>query len=618
MGDMTRRHALVMSVVALPACATTGSTGDIAALSGAAGGVLAGLRLQRPRLLTSPEDLATLEARLAADEVGQRWRAALLREATRLLAVPPVEWRFEPRRPVLLPTSREVLKRIETLGVAWLLTRDQRFVDRVAAELRQVCSFESWNPSHFLDVAEMAMAVALAHDWCHDALNEADRRLARGALVDKALKPGVDQFRRRAFWTRATHNWALVCAGGLVAAAISIAEHESDLAASIIESAVATARPALASYGPDGGWDEGPSYWDYATQYAVFLIAALENGLGHDFGLADTPGFAESGMFRMHMEGPTGKLFNFADGGETVRPTPALMWLARRFDRPLYAGIAGREASASGTGVLWFHPRRQAPETIGAPLRARFRHVEAASLRSAWGNRAALFLAIKAGDNAANHAHLDIGSFVLDAGGERFAIDLGGDDYALPGYFSADRRFGYYRLGTAGQNSLLIDGANQPVRAQARLAGWIDTDAFACVVADLKAAYPIARSALRGAAVVDRRIAILADDVDLPAGHRLRWQMHSRATIRIDGPRAELRQGAAILHARIVEPGGAVFTLEPATQAPPENRNEGISRLCLDLASGPSLRLRIAFALDASPADNDIAATRRPIASWGR
>ena len=41
--------------------------------------------------------------------------------------------------------------------------------------------------------------------------------------------------------------------------------------------AIATARAAFASYGPDGGWDEGPGYWDYATQYAVFLCASLDS-----------------------------------------------------------------------------------------------------------------------------------------------------------------------------------------------------------------------------------------------------------------------------------------------------------------------------------------------------
>ncbi len=75
-----------------------------------------------------------------------------------------------------------------------------------------------------------------------------------------------------------------------------------------------------------------------------------------------------------------------------------------------------------------------------------FRHVEAAMFRGAWDRPDAPCIAMKAGDNRANHSYLDIGGFVLEAGGERFAIDLGPDDYSLPGYSDPRTRFGYYRL----------------------------------------------------------------------------------------------------------------------------------------------------------------------------
>jgi hypothetical protein len=63
---------------------------------------------------------------------------------------------------------------------------------------------------------------------------------------------------------------------------------------------------ALASYGPDGGWAEGPDYWHYATRYAVCLLAGLHTALGHDFGLSEMPGFTHTGHFRVHSIGPSG------------------------------------------------------------------------------------------------------------------------------------------------------------------------------------------------------------------------------------------------------------------------------------------------------------------------
>jgi hypothetical protein len=42
-------------------------------------------------VLTTPEEIAVLGPKLAADELGRRWRAALLHDADRLLGVPPVD-----------------------------------------------------------------------------------------------------------------------------------------------------------------------------------------------------------------------------------------------------------------------------------------------------------------------------------------------------------------------------------------------------------------------------------------------------------------------------------------------------------------------------------------------
>ena len=575
-----------------------------------------GLRAQRPRLLATQSEIAALPARLAGDDLGRRWRDALLREAERLLRQPPVERRFEARRPVLLPTSREVLKRIENLGVAWLLTADRRFAARIGAELDIVCAFPSWNPSHFLDVAEMAMGVSLALDWCYDALDPAILARATEALVSHALQPGLAEFRRAAFWTRATHNWALVCAGGLVAASIAAAEAAPELAGTVLDASIATARAAFASYGPDGGWDEGPGYWDYATQYAVFLCASLESAFGHDFGLGATPGFARTGLFRLHMEGPTGLTFNFGDNPETPRATPALMWLARRFGNPIDAWTIGRAASVAGTGVLWFEPPRGGPARLGIPRVARFGRVEAATLRDAWEEKAARFVALKAGDNAANHSNLDIGSFVLDAGGERFAVELGPDDYALPGYFAGARRYAWYRNATRGQNTLLVDGEDQPLRAAARLVGTAESPGFARAVADLGPAYPRAGAALRGVALAGARGILVADDIDLNEGRNLRWQMHTRAVVAVAGAMATLTGRDAILHARILEPAGASFVVESAARPPPENANAGISVLRVDLAGRPGLRLRVAFAAGAPPDQMEFAPGLRPVRDW--
>ena len=75
------------------------------------------------------------------------------------------------------------------------------------------------------------------------------------------------------------------------------------------------------------------------------------------------------------------------------------------------------------------------------------------------------------------HTQADAGSFILDGARQRWIIDLGSDDYDLPGYFDhgADNRSGprwrYYRTQTAGHNTLVIDGRNQIPNARAPIIG---------------------------------------------------------------------------------------------------------------------------------------------------
>ena len=47
--------------------------------------------------------------------------------------------------------------------------------------------FSDWNPSHFLDVAEMTFALAVGYDWLYDQLDRASRKEIRTAIVDKGV-----------------------------------------------------------------------------------------------------------------------------------------------------------------------------------------------------------------------------------------------------------------------------------------------------------------------------------------------------------------------------------------------------------------------------------------------
>src|SRR5690606_18840922 len=86
-----------------------------------------------------------------------------------LLEKPTVTYNKTGRR--LLSVSREALLRITRLSMLYRLTDDARYRDRARDEMLAVCAFDDWNPSHYLDTAEMAMAVAIGYDWLYDGLD---------------------------------------------------------------------------------------------------------------------------------------------------------------------------------------------------------------------------------------------------------------------------------------------------------------------------------------------------------------------------------------------------------------------------------------------------------------
>ena len=177
-------------------------------------------------------------------------------------------------------------------------------------------------------------------------------------------------------------------------------------------------------------------------------------------------------------------------------------------------------------------------------------------MRSDWDDPQALFVGFKAGDNKANHSHLDLGSFVFDAAGARWAMDLGADDYNLPGYFGR-QRWEYYRLRTEGHNTLVLNPGQAPDQdpaAVARIVRFKSTPERPYAIADLTPAYAKnARRVWRGLALLDRDKLLVQDEVQAEKPVELWWFMHTQAGISVeqDGHAAHLHSGSAELEVRI-------------------------------------------------------------------
>jgi len=538
---------------------------------------LKSLRSEHPRLIALQPDIERIRKLVKDDPVAARIHRLLVVDASRIAKERPVEYKLI--GPRLLDKSRKALERIYTLALLFRLDGNREYLDRAVRELRAVCAFPDWNPAHFLDTAEMTHAVAIGYDWLHPALSPTDRKLIRTAIVEKGLDPGLEVYRKGGWWTRSEFNWNQVCNGGLSIGALAIADEEPERAREVVTSAVKSLPIAMRSYAPDGGWAEGPNYWSYATRYTVYMLAALDSALGTDFGLAKSPGFDLAGRSRIYSSGPTGLSFNYADGGAKVSPAAEMFWLARRFEQPVYAWQQHelpRSSRADALDLVWFEAESRSPKEAKWPLQEWFRGVNVAFLRSSW-DAGAVFVGIKGGDNKANHGHLDLGTFVLDAGGVRWAMDLGADDYNLPDYFGK-QRWTYYRNRTESHNTVLIDGENQSLSGKATI-----TPGRSWMEVDLGEAYPDKlREFTRRLSLVDG-VVRLRDRIRGGVPVDALWGMMTEADVESNGRSAELRRSGQRLACEIVSPAEARFDVESTRPPAPQNQNRGTRKLVVRL-----------------------------------
>ena len=178
---------------------------------------------------------------------------SILQACDTMLGLPVNERVVVGRR--LLATSRENLRRILFLGFAYRMTSEKRYSDRAEAEMLKAASFSDWNPSHFLDVAEMTAALAIGYDWLYPKLSETSRRTIRTAILEKGLKPSFGKEHDAIL--NAPTNWNQVCHCGMAYGALAVAETEPDLARRTIERAVEKVRIPMRHYAPDGAYPEG-------------------------------------------------------------------------------------------------------------------------------------------------------------------------------------------------------------------------------------------------------------------------------------------------------------------------------------------------------------------------
>ena len=526
-----------------------------ALLTLSAGNALAQADLSRladhPRLLLPKGAEKKLLKQINRDAVWKEIHTATLGEADRIITLPVSERIKTGMR--LLAVSRENLRRIFILSYAYRMTGQEKYLVRAEQEMLKAASFSDWNPSHFLDVGEMTMALGVGYDWLYPALSEASRRTIREAIVEKGFKPSYDTAYN--WFVDAEHNWNQVCNGGLAFGAIAVAESEPEWAQKIIDRAIDKVRLPMRHYAPDGAYPEGPGYWGYGTLFNVLLIGGLESTFGTDYGLSQMPGFMQTGTYEMQMVSPLIKHFNYMDNSYEPESSSAPFWFYSKTQDP--SVLCQQVSILQRDTAKKYLKDRVLPAMLiwgaGAPMEKAVAPQETfwagrgntpvCVMRSGWGDPNARFVGVKLGLPSINHGHMDVGSFVFEADGVRWAIDLGSEDYNTTETRGVDlwnmaqqsQRWDVFRYNNRSRNTLTFNDKLQRVNGSAQIIESDSATARRFVKTDLTPVYAGQVDKVeRTISLVDNDYLLIEDEITAGKNYtRMRWTLMTRATPKI-------------------------------------------------------------------------------------
>lgn len=455
-------------------------------------------------LIAGPADFARVREGIKAPGLLRDLSVFVRRLADHEMGEPVVTRAMEGRR--LLHVSRTVLRRVIHCGIVYQLEHDKSYARRAILDLQAAAKFSDWNPSHFLDVGEMCCAFALALDWLHAALTTDERTELEDALVRLGLQAGLAD--PSAWFVVATNNWNAVCNGGLAMGAIAVRHRYPEIAEPLIARCIAQLPLHGANYAPEGAFVEGSTYWAYGTVYHALAVESLLRATGSAHGLDTLPGFRESAAYMTQMVGPSGEFYPYFDSRLERIPLPALLWFGRHFDdsvatrteaealrRVIRGGldpILWTENRFFALSLLWLNPAHL-DDTFSPPLAwSGDGPNPVAFWRDAWCPDA-VWIGAKGGRATLSHGHVDAGSFVLEAGGVRWAIDPGMEEYhrleAMGVNLWGADRWTLFRLGPEAHSLPRIDAVCPDPDANCPRIQWTTTPA-PLVTFDLTALYP--------------------------------------------------------------------------------------------------------------------------------
>ncbi len=481
---MTRITALAFAVMLVLASSVAAqvTTGDMDRAIDTSG-------LKHPYLYFSDAEKPAILERIRNNPESRAIFARLTAEANRLLYTPvDMEIPNEVKHPRFWTDGKHdshvngYRRNVETLAFVYQMTGDERYAQKAYEFADALCDMRLWLYrahefpiiysrvwpwgvqddqtvfNYDIRTGDMASELGTAYDWLYPALSKAQRDRIRGALLANAVLLVRNNYDYHWWATSYRCNWCGICFSGFGVASLALLTENPELVDGVAETYNRMVK-MFNEYDPDGGWQEGRSYWAYGMRACIFYMDALNRLTGRKYNLFDHPGIKNNpASFALY--GLTGY---FGDGSGAAVGSPHL--LNKLIDETKDTDAAYYRSALLGPGsdifdILW---PRSSVKPVEPKVKSRhFRGIDWAVMRSDFKDAETVTVACKAGLNDdPHHGHLDVGQFMVNWRGQAYVSDLGSGRYFYDEKYFDEARWTYPMAGSDGHNLIFVNGECQ-------------------------------------------------------------------------------------------------------------------------------------------------------------
>ena len=480
---------------------------------------------------------------------------------------------YFPRRSALLKLAlAEMYERKgrftnKLIDVIWAILEESTWL--LSAHFRHAIGSEDGVPNYFGDVrmhdvalfaASTGALLSLVYKYCKDILDEVSPVICERIKYEvtlRIIKPCANKtFHWMGHDRPQKSNW-LTWITSNVLYVVSVFGDDRAIREHLVQKCLGSLDTYFASYSPDGGCDEGPSYWTAAGGSLLDCLDILYDISGGKINIYDHPTIKAMGEYAVHFNIFDTNVVNFADSGKSVTLNAALI---RRFgeavgseDMLAFSKLLNKmknpdlsESHAYRILRTLYEPDVEGDvPSLPANPAVYYEYLKVALLRESGVRGEGIFLGMKGGHNAEDHNHNDVGSFMLYRDKTPIIVDLGPGEYINWNFWNRDNN---WHKDSDFHSLPIFDGIIQKTGKAYASSDEIFSAEEKSFSLQLKSAYPAEAgivSFVRHAQIKDGG-AVITDDISLDTEREIDFAFTSPIEPKIEGDAFILNGGAKL------------------------------------------------------------------------